>query len=499
MMGKSHSIELLAPAHDYDGGVPRLQMRIGGSWTAAFVENWMAVENPATEEVIAFVPEGGVEHADQALAAARDAQADWQALTAGARAALLHALADLADAHKERLGRIITAEQGKPLREAIGEAGAIGLYLRYAAEAALRIEGDILPSDRAGEEIWIRRVPYGAVAALTAWNYPAGLAARKLGPALVTGNTIVLKPHELTPLTALEIAYLAEQAGFPPGVVNIVTGQGRTIGERLVTSDQSDLVTMTGSLRAGREIFAAGASQIKPLRLELGGKAPFVVLEDADIENAVEAAVVSRFTNCGQICTCNERMYLHRDIAPAFVEKFIARARALRVGDPMTDPDMGPKISADERDKVEAIVQSAVSGGAEVLLGGERPSGGAFDKGYWMTPTILGSIAEDSPLLRDEIFGPVVPIVEVTSFEEAMTLANASHFGLSAYVFTRQLDRIMRLQSELKFGEIYINRPCGDLPHAFHNGWRQSGIGGEDGRYGIEGYLRKQTSYVNWS
>ena len=258
----------------------------------------------------------------------------------------------------------MVAEQGKPLNQALGEIGATETFLRYAAENARRIEGDILPSDTPNEEVWIRRVPHGVVVGLTAWNYPSALAARKAGPALVAGNTFVLKAHEFTPLSGLALAALAEQVGFPPGVFNVVTGVGRIVGEALVESPLSDLVTMTGSTRAGQgDLPRPAPTCIKVLRLELGGKAPFIVMEDADIDAAVESAITARFTNCGQICTCNERMYLHEKIADEFLEKFVARTRGLTIGDPLTNPDIGPKISGPEVDKVAAIVSETRRGG----------------------------------------------------------------------------------------------------------------------------------------
>ncbi|HVX80653.1 MAG TPA: aldehyde dehydrogenase family protein, partial [Devosiaceae bacterium] len=330
------------------------------------------IENPADESIVATVPEGSASDAVAALEAAKRAQPGWAALPAHERGKAVGALADSVRENADALARIVVAEQGKPLNQALGEIGATETFLRYAAENARRIEGDIFPSDSRNEEVWIRRVPYGVVVGLTAWNYPAALAARKMGPALVAGNTFVLKAHEFTPLSGLAIASLAERAGFPPGVFNVVTGLGRSVGEALVTSPLSDLVTMTGSTRAGKEIYRAGAERIKIIRLELGGKAPFIVMDDADLDAAVESAITARFTNCGQICTCNERMYLHERIADAFLEKFLARTRELTIGAPLSNPDIGPKISGPEVEKVAAIVADTVAAGAEVLLEGGR-------------------------------------------------------------------------------------------------------------------------------
>lgn len=472
------------------------KMYIGGRWTSGRATRTIAVHSPTTEELVGTVPEGVAGDAEDALRAARLAQPAWAALPPIERAWLLRRLCALLDRDREIIARLITLEQGKPIAQARGEVGGAIGFIEFAADNARRIEGDIIPSDAAGEEIWIRRVPYGVVVGLTAWNYPVALAGRKLGPALATGNTIVLKSHELTPLSLLEIGRLCEEAGIPAGVVNIVSGRGREVGEALVRSPLSDLVTMTGSVRAGREIYAAAAESLKVIRLELGGKAPFIVMDDADIDAAVDAAIIARFTNCGQICTCNERMYLHEAIADRFLDSFVSRAAALRIGNPLDAVDLGPKISRPELEKVEAMVAEAVQGGAKLLTGGHRPEGDAFAKGHWFEPTVMMAPSNTAPIMQQEIFGPVVPVMRVTDFDEALRLANESEFGLSAYLFTGSLNRVMRFNSESAFGELYINRTCGEMVQGFHSGWKKSGLGGEDGKYGFDAYLRKKTAYV---
>lgn len=479
-------------------GMSKYRQFVGGEWIDSTSKRFIDVENPATEETIAKVPAGTVEDAERALEAARSAQPAWEALPPVERGDLLRRLAHLVAENRDRLARVVVAEQGKPFAEARGEVDGTALYLTHAAEEARRITGDILPSDNPDEQIWIQRVAHGVVVALTAWNYPLALAARKIGPALIAGNTVVVKSHEGTPLSALELAQLVQQAGFPPGVVNVVTGEGRSVGETLVTHPITNLVTMTGSTKAGQEIFRAAADGLKVLRLELGGKAPFIVAEDADIGAAVKAAVASRFENCGQICICNERMYIHEKIADEFMERFLAAVGRLEVGDPMEKFDLGPKFSAFERDKVANMVDRARDAGAEVLVGGAPLTGGKFDRGYWYPPTVLANVNNDMEVMREEVFGPVIPIMNVSDFDEALALANDSRYGLSAYVFTKDLKRLMRLVHGLNFGEIYVNRPGEDAAHAFHGGYGYSGLGGEDGKYGLEGYFRKKTIYVNY-
>ncbi|MEM7694207.1 MAG: aldehyde dehydrogenase family protein [Pseudomonadota bacterium] len=484
--------------HGTAGAIKHASMYIGGHCIAADRAT-TPVENPATEAVIALVPDGTADDADAAVAAAKSAAHAWAARPAIERAKIVAAIADGVARDAESLAAVITREQGKPFAQAKGEVGAAVTFLRHAAEEARRITGDIVTSDNPSEEIHIRRHPYGVVVALTAWNYPLALAARKIGPALVAGNTVVLLGHEITPLSGLALAGIAHGAGLPAGVLNVVTGKGPVVGQRLVEHPDTQLVTMTGSTRAGREIFRTAADQIKVVRLELGGKAPFIVMEDADIDAAVAAAVGARYTNCGQICTCNERMYLARPIADEFLEKFIAASRVLTIGDPMSDPDMGPKVSAAEVEKVGAIIAKSRAAGATVHLEGGPLTDGPYEKGHWLSPTVLEVADNQNPIVREEVFGPVIAALRVDDFGEAIAHANDTSFGLSAYLFTANHKRLMEAPRRLKFGELYVNRSNGEAVQGFHTGWGLSGIGGEDGAYGFDGYLRKQTTYLSWA
>jgi len=474
-------------------------MYIDGAWINGNGRETIAVENPSDETTIASIIDGTVDDAAMAIEAAHRASKGWANTPAIERANLVMALAHSVKTNREALARIVTLEQGKPLAQALGEVDFAAIFLTYAAENARRIEGDIVASDNTNEEIHIRRHPYGVVVGLTAWNYPAALAARKLGPALVAGNTFVLMAHENTPLSGLAMAQLAHDVGFPPGVVNAITGRGRVAGQAMVEHPQTGMVTMTGSIRAGKEIYRAAADQIKVVRLELGGKAPFIVMEDANIDAAVAAAVTARYTNCGQICTCNERMFLHQSISDEFLEKFVAASKALTIGDPMDNVDMGPKISQVECDKVDGVIKASIEAGAEALLEGGPLSDGRFEKGHWMAPTVLLAKDNQLPAIRDEVFGPVAVAMQVGSFEEATALANDTQYGLSAYLFTNDYKRLQRAPYELNFGELYLNRSNGESVQGFHTGWGMSGLGGEDGKYGFDGYLRKQTSYFNWA
>ncbi|MHC1480383.1 aldehyde dehydrogenase [Frateuria aurantia] len=470
---------------------------INGDWLASKAGRYSEVHSPSSGALLGRVTEATAADVDLAIDAAEQAFEQWRLTTALARANLLLKLNQLIERDRSTLAHTISSEMGKPLKEAQAELDYCIDLIRFAAENARRIEGDIIPGSRSGEQILIQRLPHGVVAGIAAWNFPAALLGRKLGPALAAGNTVVLKPHELTPLSGLAIAALVKEAGFPPGVVNIVTG-GIEVGQRLVANPKVKLVTMTGSTAAGKKIMAAAADTLKEVRLELGGKAPFIVMEDADLDDAADAAVRSRFGNAGQICTSNERTLVHAAVYDQFVEKLLARIKRLKVGDPLAaDTDMGPKVSAAELDKVDRMVQKARQQGARVLLGGERLQGEAYDQGHFYAPTVLDGVTTDMEIAHQEVFGPVLSLIKVADFEEALRLANDSVYGLSAYIFTNNLQYLMRLGTDLDFGEIYVNREGGEAAQGFHHGYGDSGLGGEDGKYGLDAYSRHKTVYLN--
>ncbi|WP_291365953.1 aldehyde dehydrogenase [Acetobacter sp. UBA5411] len=476
----------------------RYDLFIDGSWTKPTSGEWTQIRNPATGDVVGEAARGQEQDVKIAVEAAKKAFPAWRDTPASKRADALYKLRDLVARDRETLARTITSEMGKTLKEAQGEVDFAIALLRFAAENTRRLEGEIIPGERPGEKILIDRVPHGVVGAIAAWNFPLALCARKIAPAIAAGNTIVLKPHELTPLSALALAKLVEEAGIPAGVVNIVTGDGPEVGVPIVAHPDTRLITMTGSTPAGKKIMAAAAEHLKEVRLELGGKAPFIVMDDADLDKAVEAAVVARFGNAGQICTSNERTYVHEAIYDQFAEKLREKIKALKVGDPM-DPatDMGPKVSEDELKKVHEIVEKAVSQGAKLEIGGKRLTGGVYDKGCFYTPTLLTGVTHEMDIARNEVFGPVLSLMKVRDFDEALERANDCRYGLSAYLFTKDLATILRMTRELNFGEVYVNREGGEEPQGFHHGYGESGLGGEDGQHGLEAYVDTKTIYLN--
>jgi lactaldehyde dehydrogenase / glycolaldehyde dehydrogenase len=478
--------------------VNKYQMYIDGKWTGSNKEQKIDVVNPATERVIASVPKASREQAKEALDAAEHAQPQWEDLSPLKRASFLFKTAQLIRRDKERLARLLTSEQGKPIFEARSEIDGAASNFEYYAEFARRIEGDVLPSDNPRQTVMILKLPIGVVASITPWNFPSAMVARKLAPALITGNTVVTKPSSNTPLSTIEMVRLMEEAGFPKGVVNVVTGSGSEIGDELVTNKTTGLVTMTGSTDAGRTIMAHASNHLPKLVLELGGKAPFIVWHDADIPWALKCAVWARFWNCGQTCICSERMYVDEKIRDKFVPAFVRLAKNLRLGNPLEEgTDLGPMVSREERETSKNFVQKAKQEGDKIIIGGETPR--TQDKGWFFEPTVIEDVKQKSSLVQDEIFGPVVPILEVDSFDKAIDYANDSKYGLASYVFTKDSTRVLKAMNRIKFGESYINQVGPEQLQGAHTGFRQSGFGAEGSRYGLECYTQLKTCYVDWN
>lgn len=471
---------------------------IDGQYVASKAQGIIEILSPSTGEIIAEIPEGCAQDAQCALDAANNAQKSWAKLTARTRQNILRAFANKIRENKHILAPMLVAEQGKLLSVAEIEVDVTATFIDYACDNALTIEGDILPSDNLDEKIYIHKVPRGVVVGITAWNFPLALAGRKIGPALITGNTIVLKPTQETPLATTELGRLANEAGIPKGVFNVVNGSGSVVGQALCESPITKMITMTGSTAAGKQIYKTSAQYMTPVMLELGGKAPMVIMDDADLDKAAEDALWGRFANCGQVCTCVERLYVHEDIYEQFMAKFLPLVKGLKVGDPMaTDTQMGPKCNQREIDNIAHIVQESLKQGATIATGGKTATVDGFEGGCWYEPTVLVDVKQDNIVVHEETFGPILPIVKVSSMEQAIEFCNDSIYGLSAYVHTQSFANINKAISDLEVGEVYINRGMGEQHQGFHNGWKQSGFGGEDGKFGLEQYLEKKTVYIN--
>jgi lactaldehyde dehydrogenase/glycolaldehyde dehydrogenase len=472
--------------------VPVYQNYINGQF-ADSAEHF-EVTNPATGAVLARVPASDSNEVDRALASARAAQQDWARKPAIERAGYLRKIAAKLRENVPHLARTITLEQGKISGLAEVEVNFTADYLDYMAEWARRIEGEIITSDRPGENIFLFRKPLGVVAGILPWNFPFFLIARKMAPALITGNTIVIKPSEETPNNCFEFAKLVAEIDLPPGVFNVVSGDGR-VGAALSAHKQVNMISFTGSVETGSRIMAAAASNITKLNLELGGKAPAIVLGDADIDLAVKAIRDSRIINTGQVCNCAERVYVERRVADEFISKISAAMAATRYGDPIAQADieMGPLINRQGLDSVAAKVKTALSQGAELVTGGSVAD---LQQGFHYQPTVLTGCRADMEIMRKEIFGPVLPIQIIDDLDEAITLANDCEYGLTSSIYTRDLGKAMYAIREIDFGETYVNRENFEAMQGFHAGVRKSGIGGADGKHGLYEYTHTHAVYI---
>lgn len=465
---------------------------IDGQWVEGSGKT-IEVLNPATDKPIAQVPDGGAEDVERAVAAARKAQPAWEKLPAIQRAGHLRAISAKIRANAERLARTLVLEQGKVPELAAVEIEFTASYIDYMAEWARRIEGEIVTSDRPGEQIFVFRRPIGVIAGILPWNFPFFLIARKLGPALITGNTIVIKPSEETPINAFEFAELVAETDLPPGVFNLVCG-GRETGARLTDHKDVGMVSFTGSVETGSRIMQACGKNLTRVNLELGGKAPAIVLNDCDLDLTANALFNSRVLNTGQACNAAERVYVERKIAPALADKVTKLMAATKYGDPSVDKGlhMGPLVTKTGRDRIAAMVDAARSQGAQVLTGGRV----ADLPGYHYEPTVLLDVKSEMEVMTKEVFGPVLPMQIVDSLDEAIALGNNSEYGLTSSIFTRDLNAAMKAVRELRFGETYINREHFEAMQGFHAGRRKSGIGGADGKHGLYEHMETQVVYM---
>jgi succinate-semialdehyde dehydrogenase/glutarate-semialdehyde dehydrogenase len=461
---------------------------IAGRWVAGDASG-IAVTNPATGETLAHVPRLGRAEAAGAIAAAATAMPAWVALTAKARSVVLRRWFDLMMANQEDLAKIMTAEQGKPLGESRGEIAYAASFIEWFAEEGKRAYGDVIPPHAPDRRILVLKQPVGVAAAITPWNFPAAMITRKAGPALAAGCGIVVKPASSTPLTAVALAVLAEEAGLPAGLLSVITGRASELAAEFTSNPTVRKISFTGSTETGKELYAAAARNVQKISLELGGNAPFIVLDDADLDAAIEGAIASKFRNAGQTCVCANRIYAQAGIHDAFVEKLSARVKALKLGNGAeAGTDIGPMIDMAAVEKTEEHIADAVAKGATLVTGGER-KGGTF-----LTPALLTGVTADMAVASEETFGPLAPVFRFETDDEVIAAANATRFGLAAYFYGQNLGRVFRLAEALDYGMVGINTGILSTEVAPFGGVKESGIGREGSKYGLDEYL--ETKYL---
>lgn len=462
---------------------------INGEWSDFGLER-LDVRNPATNEVVATVPIGGANEAKKAIDAANDAFKSWSALSVYERSDLIWKWYHLIDTNKEEIAKIMTKEQGKPLKEAIGEMTYANGFISWFAEEGKRVYGETVPATQANKRLFVSKQPVGVVAVITPWNFPAAMITRKVAPALVVGCTVVIKPANLTPITALKLVELAEQAGIPKGVINLVTGKSSEIGEAWLQDPRVRKLTFTGSTEVGKTLMKGSAETVKKISLELGGHAPAIVLEDANLDKAVNGVISSKFRNAGQTCVCSNRVYVHESIYNQFIEKLVAKVKELKIGNGLeTGVDIGPLIDQHAVEKVLKQIGDAIRHGAKLETGG-KSVGGLF-----LEPTVLSNIHDSMLCMTEETFGPLAPISSFKTEEEVILRANSSIYGLAAYVFTENISRGIRVVEALEYGIVGLNDGLPSTPQAPFGGFKQSGLGREGGRQGIEEFL--EVKYIS--
>lgn len=459
---------------------------IDGAWVTADSGETLDVTNPATGEQIATVPKMGAAETRRAIDAAQAALPAWAARTAGERARILRAFFDLMMVEQDALADLLTREQGKAIKEAKGEIAYAASFIEWFAEEGKRAYGDVIPAHAADKRIIVVKQPIGVVGAITPWNFPAAMITRKIGPALAAGCTVVLKPASQTPLSALALGVLAQEAGIPPGVFNIVTGSAADIGGELTTNPVVRKISFTGSTEIGRTLMRQSADTIKKLSLELGGNAPFIVFDDADVDAAVDGAIASKYRNSGQTCVCTNRFYVQAGIHDAFVDKLVARVQAMKLGNGLdADTDLGPLIDEKAVEKVEEHVADALAKGGRLVAGGKRGRAG----GSFYEPTVITGATPDMAVSHEETFGPLAAIIRFDTEEEAIALANDSEFGLAGYFYSRDLSRVWRVAEAMETGIVGINTGLISTEVAPFGGVKQSGLGREGSRHGLDDYM----------
>lgn len=464
----------------------RQQCFINGNWADAASGETIDVTNPATGEVLGTVPKMGADETRQAIEAANAAWPAWRAKTSKERAAILRKWFELMMANQDDLGMLMTAEQGKPLAEAKGEVGYAASFLEWFAEEGKRIYGDTIPQHGADKRIIVTKEPVGVVAAITPWNFPAAMITRKAGPALAAGCPIVIKPATETPFSALAMAELADRAGMPAGIVNVITGASREIGGELTGNPIVRKLTFTGSTEVGKILLKQCADTVKKVSMELGGNAPFIVFDDADVDAAVLGAMASKYRNTGQTCVCANRIYVQEGVYDEFVEKFSAAANAMAIGDGLKgETQQGPLINMAAVEKVEEHIADAMEKGARIVTGGKRHELG----GTFFEATIVADASQDMKFAKEETFGPLAPVFKFKEEYEAIQWANDTEFGLASYFYSRDIGRIWRVSEALEYGIVGINEGIISTEVAPFGGVKESGMGREGSKYGIDDYL----------
>ena len=464
---------------------------IGGEWIQADSGEMIDVVNPATGQRIGGVPKSGAAETRRAIDAAHAAFGEWRRTSAAHRAKLMRDLHDAIMDNQEALAELLTMEQGKPLTESKGEVAMSASYVLWYAEEGRRVYGDTIPSSWPERRMMVIRQPVGVVAAITPWNFPSSMLARKIGPALATGCTSVVKPATATPYSGIAWGVLAEEVGFPKGVINVVTGSSGEIGGELTSNEKVRKITFTGSTEVGRKLLAQSADTVKKVSMELGGNAPFLVFDDADLERAVDGAIAAKFRNAGQTCVCTNRFLVQAGIHDDFVRLLAEKAKAMKVGDGLKEGTVqGPLIDEDQLKKVEELVADAKEKGGKVETGGQRHSLG----GTFYEPTVISGATSKMRFTQEEIFGPVAPVYKFEKEEEGIALANDTIFGLAAYFYTKDLGRAYRVMEGLEYGLVGVNEGIITAVEAPFGGLKQSGLGKEGGHQGIEEYL--ESKYV---
>lgn len=468
---------------------------INNEFIASKSTDTMDVINPATGDKLDTITFATASEVNDAVAKSKQAQLEWEQVPEPTRADYVKLLIPLLEKYKDTLADLYVKEQGKTLASAKGEIDKSIQFIDYMTSLSMSNKGEVLQNSRENETILLTKKPLGVTAGIVPWNAPIMVLMRKVIPAVITGCSVVIKPSEATSLITLKLAELIRESTIPAGLVQILPGTGETVGTQLAQHPDIQLISLTGSMRAGKSVYAASANTVKKVNLELGGNAPALVTENANLDKAVDYLVAARINNAGQVCTCPERIFVHDAVHDTFINKLKTKMEALTVGDPFSETtDYGAIINQQQLDSIDEKVQSAIQNGATLITGGHKID----QTGYFYAPTILDNVKTTDSAFKDEIFGPVLPIVTYKTFDDAINLANDTNAGLSSYIFSEDLKEVMRATEKLKFGEVYANCEAEEVVNGYHAGWRESGLGGADGIHGFEEYYNTTVSYIRY-